>query len=273
MKLIHKVYDVVDSTQDISKKLSNEIKEDTFLLCTAEEQKNGRGTKSRLWLSPPKVNIYATYGFWLPLSRARLLPLIPQVAAYSVFSTLKSLQLDEVTIKWVNDVLLENKKVCGLLSEAFAQPSRQGFFVSVGVGLNVNMDKALCNSLDQPLTSLKASTGIEYDKEKVLSILTGYMMSNISLLTEQGFRDFYPKISQVLAFKKELIFFDTENPRCFPSAFYAKVIGINPSGALILEPELDSCSLANLRKVLNSTTSCENPRQLTVITGRILGSG
>ncbi len=272
LKLIHKVYQTIDSTQDEIKKLAHEITQDTYLLCTAEEQTKGRGTKSRRWLSPPFVNIYATYGFLFQSPQLSDLTLIPQVAAYSVLLTLQELYLDNVSVKWVNDVLLDNKKICGILSEATQHQSQNGYIVYLGIGLNVNMEKNLCDSLEQPVTSLKAHTGITYDKNSVLSILNKHLMNNMAMLMEHGFQDFYRKISSVMAFKNERIFFDTEDEQCSSRTFYAKAIGIAENGALILEPELPTNELNKIRGVmpLPSNTSTTSSNQIQVITGRIL---
>lgn len=270
MKLIHKAYQTIVSTQDVIKEFSHEIEPDTLLLCTAEEQTKGRGTKNRRWVSPPEVNIYATYGFLFPSWLINDLPLIPQVAAYSVFLTLQELKFNNISVKWVNDVLLDNKKICGILSESTQAKSQDGYIVYLGIGLNVNMDKSVCDSLDQPVTSLKASTGRSYDKNEILSCLNKHLDRNISLLKSSGFQDFYRKISDVMAFKHERIFFDTENASCQPRAFYAKVIGIDARGALILEPELSAKQLDSIRVMMGLKTESLGSKQLYCITGRIL---
>lgn len=262
MKLIHKKFDTIASTQDEIKKYTDEITEDTFLLCTANTQTNARGTKKRTWLAPSNTNLYATYGFLFPRAQSKSLLLIPQLAAYCVVRTLKALHISDISIKWVNDVFVNHKKICGILSETHQSSTHtQHFIVYLGIGLNINMSDSLCNSLEQPVTSLKASTGHEYDIAHVLILLNQNIMNIFSSFMHEGFKNFHTEISNMLAFKNETILFDTENKHYTPSIFSAKVIGINTEGAIILEPTI---------QLTRGTLSIAKHTHLTFLTGRIL---
>ncbi len=264
MKIIHKQFDTITSTQDEIKKYTSEITEETCLLCTANEQTHARGTKNRTWLAPAHTNLYATYGFLFPRAKLHDLLLIPQLAAYCVVRTLQALDISDISIKWVNDVLVHHKKICGILSETNQSGAHaEHFIVYLGIGLNINMSKTRCDSLDQPVTSLKASTGREYHIPHVLNLLNSHITSIFSAFIHDDVKNFHAEISNMLAFKNKIILFDTENSHNEPSVFPAKIIGINTTGAIILEPQVS---------LIQDKLSIAKHSYLTFLTGRILKS-
>ena len=101
----------------------------------AEEQTQGRGRRGRSWSSPPGLNLYlsAILRPELPPQRA---PEMTLVAAVALCETLRDSRVD-AHIKWPNDLLVDGKKVAGILTELSAEPDRVHFVV-LGIGVNLN---------------------------------------------------------------------------------------------------------------------------------------
>jgi BirA family biotin operon repressor/biotin-[acetyl-CoA-carboxylase] ligase len=203
-KLIREHVNLIGSTQDRAKEKAVELTDENWLLFTADEQTKGRGTHGRRWASPPDVNIYGTFVFRLPKEKERLLLNIPQITTYSVLLTLEHFGF-EPRLRWVNDVLLNKKKMCGVLCETAIGSDLNYTPVLLGIGLNVNMPEEICANLDQPVTSLMVERGQPFDKDEVLGVLQQHLKTNIDLLIKHGFSLFVNDISQKMEFIGESI--------------------------------------------------------------------
>lgn len=212
----------------------------------AEEQTAGVGQRNRRWASPPRVNIYATYVAPFPTESLALLAYVPQVVTIATAQTLESFGFAP-KIKWVNDLHLSGKKVCGVLCE------NQGSFhdglqsMLIGVGLNVNMEKEICDSLDQPVTSLSVEAAKEFDKEPIFQALTGALKENIlKLIREKSFGGFLPYLNAHLSYIGEpILVIDREgefkdDDAEHPDTKKGILVGINEHGHLLLQKEDDS---------------------------------
>lgn len=99
----------------------------------ARQQTAGRGRQGRSWTSPPDAGLYLSIVL-RPTLDAKYLPLITLAAAVAVFDTLAQLGVD-ADIKWPNDILVNEKKICGILAET--TETERGFAVVVGIGINL----------------------------------------------------------------------------------------------------------------------------------------
>lgn len=118
-------------------------------VCLAEHQLRGRGRRGRQWVSPYGCNIYLSIA-WQFEGAAQLEGLSLAVGAV-IAQTLKQLGVAEVQLKWPNDILLNGKKLGGVLLEMSGDPS-DICKVVVGVGLNVRMPENM--HIDQPWVAL-----------------------------------------------------------------------------------------------------------------------
>jgi BirA family biotin operon repressor/biotin-[acetyl-CoA-carboxylase] ligase len=133
----------------------------------ANEQTAGRGTFKKRWVSPPGVNIYATFHFQLPRDDPRI-PTLAILMAKSLATVLTKEGLSPV-IKWPNDLLLNGKKLSGVLCETEFHEDVVELFL--GVGINVNLERQETEQIDQPATSLLIETGRNWDREELLEKL------------------------------------------------------------------------------------------------------
>ena len=127
-------------------------------LVIAEGQSQGRGRRGRVWFSPPGQGIYATVILrpHLPLSEAPKLTLMAAVAAADAVQNRTGLT---VRIKWPNDILVNGRKLAGILTEIGTEMDSLDFAV-IGLGLNVNIPReSFPPGLRMPATSVLIEQG------------------------------------------------------------------------------------------------------------------
>ncbi len=204
MKIVDIHFDSIDSTNSYAKREYSSFAPDQITCITADEQTAGRGRFQRKWISPPRVNLYATFCFRLP-GESMHLGSLAQVISYSFASLLIAEKLHP-KIKWPNDVQLSGKKISGALCETiFQQPFIQ---ILLGLGVNVNMESADLERIDQPATSLKNETGRNWDRIALLKNLQIRFAADLERFKKQGFAPFHTPVENLLARKGETI-------RCF----------------------------------------------------------
>jgi len=142
----------VPSTNDVLKNLAKQGESEGTIII-AEEQTNARGRKNRYWNSPKE-------GLWFSiLLRPHIPPqkamLVTMIASISLTQAIHRTIGIKPIIKWPNDLLIQGKKVCGILTELSAEIDQIEYML-IGIGLNVN--NAIPESLQSKSVSLKQST-------------------------------------------------------------------------------------------------------------------
>ncbi|REL33262.1 biotin--[acetyl-CoA-carboxylase] ligase [Rhodohalobacter sp. SW132] len=154
------------STNTYLKKMDSSGFDHGTVLLT-DHQTQGRGQYERSWESQRGKNLTFTVAF-KPSSGDRL-PLLTLTFAFGIVRALKRLDIENVRIKWPNDILINGKKVGGLLTETVflgQKPDR----VLIGIGLNVNQE-TFGNELNYEATSVKLEKGKEVRREDLLCSL------------------------------------------------------------------------------------------------------
>jgi len=172
------------STNDIAKELAvRGAREGTVIV--AETQTSGRGRLKREWISPEG-------GLWLsvllrPKTEPKHAPKLTLMTSVAVAKTICKLFPLKAEIKWPNDVLVNHKKVCGILTEA--KTRREALvFVIVGIGINANFNvNALPVSLRDSSTTLKEELKKEIERESLLRTLLEETESYYDMFTEEKF--------------------------------------------------------------------------------------
>ena len=133
----------------------------------AEEQTSGRGRGANTWQSPRSTGIYCSVVLRpaLPPSDVLVLSLAAGLAVKEAIQQIDS-HVD-VDLKWPNDVLIQRKKVCGILTEMNAEATRVRYIV-IGMGINVNQS-TFTKELDA--TSLRLATGSEWSRVELVGAL------------------------------------------------------------------------------------------------------
>jgi BirA family biotin operon repressor/biotin-[acetyl-CoA-carboxylase] ligase len=154
----------IDSTNTLAVRLAQE-EEPHGSLVVAEEQTAGRGRVGREWYSEKTSGIYASALLRPKISplQAPVLTLLAGLAARDAVAEVVGLAPD---LRWPNDLLLEGKKFCGILTEMHAEPDRVRSVV-IGVGMNVNHTR-LPDELAATATSLRIVTGRAHSRLEIL---------------------------------------------------------------------------------------------------------
>lgn len=193
LKRIH--FEEIDSTNTWAKRNPQEWTDEGMTLVTASSQTAGRGRFNRIWMSPPHMNLYATFCFWMERER-RDIGHIPQLLALACAKVLVGFS---PKIKWPNDLLLGGKKVAGILCETIQE--EKGLGMICGIGLNVNMPQELLLSLNRPATSLWIEAGRKFDREEILQELTRVFEEVLNHFKEKGFSPFFSSFQELFFFK------------------------------------------------------------------------
>ncbi|MBQ3256161.1 MAG: biotin--[Oscillospiraceae bacterium] len=135
LPLVVETYDVITSTNTVLKERGRQGTPHGLVIAAAE-QTAGRGRMGRSFFSPAETGIYFSV-----LLRPKLPPqdcqLITTAAAVSCARVLEKFSGDTAQIKWVNDIYIKDKKVCGILTEASITPDGDLDFAVLGIGINI----------------------------------------------------------------------------------------------------------------------------------------
>lgn len=122
-------FDIIDSTNTYARQNASRLA--APCLITADSQTCGRGRRGKSFFSPQGTGLYMT----LLLTPSAPLPLMTPAAALAVCEALESFGAPRLGIKWVNDVFLGSKKICGILCEHFFDGGTE--YISAGIGINL----------------------------------------------------------------------------------------------------------------------------------------
>jgi biotin-[acetyl-CoA-carboxylase] ligase BirA-like protein len=168
-------------------------------IAIAETQSSGHGRLDRRWYSP-------VGGLWFsvvlrPKIRAPEVSQLTLLTALSVIQTLRDLYGLETRAKWPNDVLVNGKKICGILGEANSKAGNVSFVI-IGIGLNANfhVDKALPESMIATATSLETEIGHKVGLERLLATLLKRFEADYNIYARRGFSHILTKWKELANF-------------------------------------------------------------------------
>ncbi|WP_028593562.1 biotin--[acetyl-CoA-carboxylase] ligase [Paenibacillus assamensis] len=180
-----KLLERTDSTQNVALAWALEGAEEGAIVI-AEEQGGGRGRRGRAWHSP------AGKGIWMSLVLKPRIPLhftphLTLLTAVAICRAIKRMVSLPIGIKWPNDLLVGERKVCGILLESQAEDERL-LSVIAGVGISVNLEEEdFPEELRQVVTSLRHESGREVDRAALLAEVLFEWEQLYRLYEEQGF--------------------------------------------------------------------------------------
>ncbi|KTD10879.1 biotin-[acetylCoA carboxylase] holoenzyme synthetase and biotin operon repressor [Legionella gratiana] len=200
-------------------------------ICCAEIQTHGRGRFGRQWYSPFGENIYCSSRWNLNYDLTKLSGL-SLVTSLAVLATLNELELSSnIKIKWPNDILWNDKKLCGSLIEIITE-SNSTIQVIIGIGLNVNTDTQKYSLPDKPWCSLYEITQQHFDRNFLLAKLITHLERYLIQFVDNDLSHFMHEWNKAdYLFGKRIKVMQTLN------TFTGIACGINPLGQLILQDE------------------------------------
>ncbi len=200
----------------------------TGLTCLSEWQSAGRGRRGRNWVSPLGGNIYLSQ-LWKFAGGPAQLSGLSLAAAIAVVNVIHSFGGSKAGLKWPNDIVVDGKKLAGILLEINGESSGPSNVI-VGIGINVRLTESTIHEIDQPVTSLESMLGKPIQRNKFVARLICELFDIHSDYSERGF----------IAFKKRWTDLDVYlNQKINLSLPTGNISGINrgvdQSGALQLE--------------------------------------
>ncbi|HEY7219453.1 MAG TPA: biotin--[acetyl-CoA-carboxylase] ligase [Candidatus Binatia bacterium] len=197
----------------------------------AESQTQGRGRLGRRWESPSLANLYLSVILRPTLAPAHAAQ-ITLMAGVALADTVGALIQQRPTIKWPNDILVEGKKLAGVLTEAACAPDRVEYVI-LGIGVNVNYwIDAMPPEIRLRATSIAAVTRVAVERESVLLRLIQALDRCYGELEESGFEALRPLWESYFGLRGRRV--RVESP---DAVLTGRACGIRQDGALIVEDE------------------------------------
>jgi BirA family transcriptional regulator, biotin operon repressor / biotin---[acetyl-CoA-carboxylase] ligase len=194
----------------------------------ADSQSGGKGRFGRSWHSPRGANIYTSV-ILRPQMESSEISRIPIMAGVAVAEVLDAFCPGKISLKWPNDVLLNDKKVCGILSTAKITAGKIDFIV-LGIGINVNMSgNQFSEEIRDSATSLFVETGRELSREELIISLYENLEKWYKQLTQKEFgciKEKWLNLTPMIGQDVQVVFQD--------EIIAGKAAGIDDDGSLIL---------------------------------------
>ncbi|AAM25144.1 MAG: Biotin-(Acetyl-CoA carboxylase) ligase [Caldanaerobacter subterraneus] len=222
---IHK--ESLSSTNDMAKELAYKVPDGTVIV--AEEQTKGRGRMGRSWFSE-KSSCILTSVILKPQIRPEKTVALTQVAALTVVKAIEEVCSVKTKIKWPNDIILNSKKVCGILTEMSSEIDVVNYIV-IGIGINVNCTE-FPDDLKEKATSLQLELEKPVDRKKLLASLLNNLEIYYKEYEEKGFESLRPLIlenSITIGKEVRVIYTDRE--------IRGQAIAIDKEGKLVIKTE------------------------------------
>jgi BirA family transcriptional regulator, biotin operon repressor / biotin---[acetyl-CoA-carboxylase] ligase len=179
-KMIH--YERVTSTNDVLKSMTGHW-ECEGVVIAADEQTHGRGQHDRSWISAPGLGLYCSV-LIKPHLHPQFCGLLSIYSAVAVRRALCAVAEVKPQLKWPNDILIEDKKMCGILIET-SLIGHKFKYVIIGIGINLNHSLSdFTPELQSQASSLFLCTGKKYDRQQVLTSVVS-ALQELSPLLEQ----------------------------------------------------------------------------------------
>ncbi len=201
-------------------------------VCLAESQQQGRGRRGREWVSPFGHNVYLSLVWDFDGGAAQLEGLSLAVGVV-VADVLSAMGLDQVSLKWPNDILLHRRKLGGILLEMVGDPAGQCQVV-IGLGVNVVMPSDV--EIDQPWEAIRDHLPAFSRNDLVANLLSGLVLM-LTQFHQKGFGAYREAWEQYDAYRNAQVLISSDR-----QSLQGIARGVYDNGALRLE--VDGCDQA-----------------------------
>ena len=221
-------FDTIDSTNTKAQELA-EKGYPSGTLVVADKQESGKGRRGRSWVSPSGTGIFMTLMI-KPDINPNNASMLTLVAALAVAKAITSVTGEEALIKWPNDIVVNGKKVCGILTEMNAQFDYINHIV-VGIGINVH-NESFPEEISQMASSLMIEAGGKrFHRAQIIAETMSYFEQYYdTFLKTQDLSALVREYDELLVnMNKAVRVLDPKEP------FDGKAMGITPKGELIVD--------------------------------------
>lgn len=224
-------FPTLDSTNTYAARLAREgAPEGTAVI--ADAQSGGKGRLGRTWVSPPGVNLYLSVILRPPVPATNA-PQLSLLAAVAIADAIVDVCQLSPAIKWPNDILIDRKKVCGILAEMQTEGGALRAVI-VGIGVNINATaSAFPEELREKASSLLLTGGRTVNRSVFTASLLTHLEKSYVLWLEEGFsalRSAWEKYAAYLIGQRIVV--------AAPEGTIAgNVLGMDADGALLVQEE------------------------------------
>lgn len=223
-KFIHVSTSVSSNTELRDLILADKAKSKTVLW--ADQQTGGRGRFNRSWVAP-KGNLSVSLAVDLP-AKPDLSYQLNLLAGFCLVQTVRSFGFSNALLKWPNDVLIQDHKVAGLLSEVISEKD----IAIIGIGLNLNSRlEDFSDDLKSHITTLWHEGKKEIDGEGFLNRFLDTFSKYLQIYQSQGLAALLPEVKAMLAWKDQNILV-IENETNITEA---RILDLTPEGFLLID--------------------------------------
>lgn len=222
------VFDEVESTNTMARFLSmNGAENGTVVL--AERQTRARGRSGKAWSSP-------LGGVWLSIILSpnidfSKLPFITLATGVAVAKTFEKIGVENPEIKWPNDIIINDKKICGVLTEAVTKSNRiENVIVGVGIDANLNIED-FPEDIQEGTTTLEEELGRKGDENLLIKLF----LEEFEDICKQFVNGEYEAILKDWRKRSYSVGKIVEVREPFNKNYDAYVLGISKEGALVVE--------------------------------------
>jgi BirA family transcriptional regulator, biotin operon repressor / biotin---[acetyl-CoA-carboxylase] ligase len=237
---IHKISATTSTNSHLKGLLKAEKLPDGFVLI-ADEQTRGRGQMGSSWQSQKEKSL--TFSVFKQLNGFEIENqfYLSKVVSLVVYDTLKYFKIPEIKIKWPNDILSDDKKLCGILIEnIIQQKSIKGCIIGVGLNVNEETFSNLPNA-----TSMKLQTEKTFDLDEVLSRLIENLNLKWQLIEAKHFLEIDSLYFELLYRLNKVSVFENAKQ----DIFNGKIKGVSREGKLLIEAENDEVIAFDLKEI------------------------
>lgn len=214
----------IGSTNTYLKRLSVNKKIEDFTCVVAKHQTHGRGQMGTIWSSEDSKNLMCSvfkHSSGIPVEQQFFISIVTSLA---IIKTLQSFNVPKLFVKWPNDILSDNKKICGILIENVIKRTKLEGSI-IGIGLNVNQTKfaGLPNA-----ASLNTLMGTVFDTDELLHLTIKNLKHYFNQLNKGGLNKIKKEYeSRLFRIHKPSTFMDDKG-----RTFSGFIQGINSEGNL-----------------------------------------
>lgn len=208
-------YDVTDSTNTRAIELAGNIEGN--ILVAAEEQTKGKGRQGKSFYSPAKSGIYFSIVI-RPEGELTDVVFVTSAVAVAVAKTIEEVTDLDPKIKWVNDIYVNEKKVCGILVQSIVKSGKVDG-LCIGIGVNISTTE-----FPDDIGTRAGSLGEEIDRNLFVAKVTEKMIAFAADIEDRTYLDYYRKKSCVIG--KEIKYYENNVEH------FAKAIGIDDNANL-----------------------------------------
>lgn len=219
------IFDVLDSTNlQAAKRIASGPAHQ--YCCIAEQQTAGRGRRGRQWLSPFGRSLYCSL-VWEFSSGAAALEGLSLCVGVAVTNALATAGVEGISLKWPNDVLLEGRKLGGILLEMQGDPAGV-CQVIIGIGLNIRLNKVDPAVVTQPWADLSAYP-VGHDRNRMLALLLESLFAALEQYSREGFAPFRAQWQALDAYRGKPV-----SVQLGEEWIFGLEDGVNPDGGIRL---------------------------------------